>query len=59
MGKLKTKKKYIGFDYQGGTFESKIIHQTLWSNKHEEYVKSLVEHMNKYNIDYIFKIDKI
>jgi len=59
MGKLKTEKKYKGFDYHNGTFESKIIHQTLWGNEHKEYVKGLVEHMNNYNKDYIFKIDKI
>lgn len=57
-GKLKTDKRYKALDYANGLFVTNVIHATLWSNEHEEYVKKLIEYMNKENDLYEFKLVK-
>ena len=59
MGKLKSGKKYKGFDYEEGFLVTAKIHHTLWPNLEEANVQRYVDYMNEQNQDYEFKLDRI
>lgn len=58
-GKLKSEKRFKGFDMKNNVFVANKINLSLFHESEKEALQKEVDYMNKHNKDYIFEIRKV